>query len=68
LVDDFQMEDFRFGSYYICCGTKPELDVADRRLLPASSRRPRADHRSPSQRSLRKPDKLKTASAQRNRH
>jgi hypothetical protein len=24
LVDDFQMEDFRFGSYYICCGTKPE--------------------------------------------
>jgi SAM-dependent methyltransferase len=68
LVDDFQMEDFRFGSYYICCGTKPELDVADRRLLPASSRRPRADHRSPSQRSRRKPDKLKTASAQRNRH
>jgi hypothetical protein len=28
LVDDFQLEDFRFGSYYICCGTKSELDVA----------------------------------------
>jgi len=68
LVDDFQMEDFRFGSYYICCGTKPEPELADRRLLPASSRRPRADHRSPSQRSRRKPDKLKTASGQRNRH
>ena len=27
LVDDFQMEDFRFGSYYICCGTKPELEL-----------------------------------------
>lgn len=23
LVDDFRMEEFRFGSYYICCGTKP---------------------------------------------
>ena len=23
LVDDFHMEDFRFSSYYICCGTKP---------------------------------------------
>ena len=22
LVDDFRMEEFRFGSYYICCGTK----------------------------------------------
>ena len=61
LVDDFQMEDFRFGSYYICCGTKPELELADRRLLPAS-RRPRANHRSPSQRGRRKLDKLKTAS------
>jgi SAM-dependent methyltransferase len=67
LVDDFQMEDFRFGSYYICCGTKPELELADRRLLPAS-RRPRANHRSPSQRRRRKPDKLKTASGQRNRY
>jgi len=23
LVDDFHMEEFRFGSYYICSGTKP---------------------------------------------
>jgi hypothetical protein len=23
------MEDFRFGSYYICRGTKPELDLAE---------------------------------------
>lgn len=23
LVDDFRMEEFRFGSYYICSGTKP---------------------------------------------
>jgi demethylmenaquinone methyltransferase/2-methoxy-6-polyprenyl-1,4-benzoquinol methylase len=67
LVDDFQMEDFRFNSYYICCGGKPELDVADRRLLPALSR-PRRNRRSPSQRSRRKPDKLKTASGRRNRH
>ena len=26
LVDDFHMENFRFSSYYICCGTKPELE------------------------------------------
>jgi len=26
LVDDFRMEEFRFGSYYICCGTKPARD------------------------------------------
>src|SRR5262249_16738737 len=56
LVDDFRIEDFRFGSYYICCGTKPERDLTDRRLLPAS-RRPLANRRSPSQRSRRKPDK-----------
>ena len=61
LVDDFQMEDFRFGSYYICCGTKPELSLTDRRLLPAS-RRSRTNHRSPSQRRRRKLGKLKTAS------
>ena len=67
LVDDFQMVDFRFGSYYICCGTKPELSLADRRLLPAS-RRSRTNHRSPSQRRRRKLDKLKTASGQRNRY
>ena len=67
LVDDFQMEDFRFGSYYICCGTKPGPVLADRRLLSAS-RRPRANHRSPSQRRRRKLDKLKTTSHQRNRY
>lgn len=61
LVDDFHMEDFLFGSYYICCGTKPELYHSDRRLLSAP-RRPRAIHRSPSQPSRRKPDKVKTAS------
>jgi len=66
LVDDFQMEDFRFGSYYICCGTKPELDLADRRSLPAS-RRPRANHRSLSHPSRRKPDKLKTVLSKRKR-
>ena len=59
LVDDFHMEDFRFSSYYICCGTKPALSLADRRLLSAS-RRPRTNHRSPSQRRRRKLDKLKT--------
>ena len=29
LVDDFHMEDFRFSSYYICCGTKPERSLAN---------------------------------------
>jgi SAM-dependent methyltransferase len=67
LVDDFQLEDFRFGSYYICCGTRPELSLADRHLLPAL-RRSRTNHRSPSHRRRRKPDKLKTASGQRNRY
>jgi SAM-dependent methyltransferase len=67
LVGDFHIEDFRFGSYYICCGTKPEVSLTDRRLLP-ESRRPRANHRSPSQRGRRKSDKLKTGSGQRQRH
>jgi hypothetical protein len=26
LVDDFQMEEFRIGSFYICWGTKPAGD------------------------------------------
>ena len=34
LVDDFQMQDFRFSSYYVCCGTKPEHDPNNRDLLP----------------------------------
>jgi demethylmenaquinone methyltransferase/2-methoxy-6-polyprenyl-1,4-benzoquinol methylase len=64
LVDDFHMEDFRFSSYYISCGTKPKLDLADRRLLPASGP-PRRNHHSLSQHSRRRPDKLKAASGQR---
>ena len=55
LVEDFHMEDFRFSSYYICCGTKP-----GRGLSPAA-RRARTNHRLLSQRSRRRPGKLKTA-------
>jgi len=67
LVDDFLMEDFRFSSYYICCGIKPERDLTNPRLLPAS-RRPRINHRLLSQRSRPRPDKLKTALSIRKRH
>ena len=67
LVDDFHMEDFRFGSYYICCGTKSERDLTNPGLLPAS-RRARTNHRSVSQHSRRRPDKLKTVLGPRNRH
>lgn len=35
LVDDFQMEHFRFNSYYICCGTKPERDLTNPGSFPA---------------------------------
>ena len=64
LVDDFHMEDFRFSSYYICCGIKPERDLTNLGLLPAS-RRARTIHRSLSQRSRRGPDKLKTVLSKR---
>jgi ubiquinone/menaquinone biosynthesis C-methylase UbiE len=66
LVDDFHMEDFRFSSYYICCGTKPERDLSKPGLLPAS-RRARINHRLLSQRSRRGPDKLKTVLSKRSR-
>jgi SAM-dependent methyltransferase len=49
-VDDFHMENFRFSSYYICCGTKPERDLTNRGLLRAPGRA-RTNHRSISQRS-----------------
>jgi ubiquinone/menaquinone biosynthesis C-methylase UbiE len=67
LVDHFHMEDFRFSSYYICCGTKPERDLTNPGLLPAA-RRARTDHRPLSQRSRPRPDKLKTALSKRKRH
>ncbi len=57
LVDDFHMEDFRFSSYYICCGTKPERDLTNPGLLPAAGHA-RTDHRSLSQHSRRRLDKL----------
>ena len=28
IADDFEMEEFLFGSYYVCCGTKPVGDDA----------------------------------------
>jgi hypothetical protein len=59
LVDDFHMEDFRFSSYYICCGTKPERDLINTGLLPAPGLA-RTNRRSLSQRSRRGPEKLKT--------
>jgi ubiquinone/menaquinone biosynthesis C-methylase UbiE len=37
LVDDFHMEDFRFSSYYICCGTKPQRDPINRGSLPPTA-------------------------------
>jgi SAM-dependent methyltransferase len=67
LVGDSHMEDFRFGSYYICYGTKPEQDSANQGLLPAS-RRTRSNCRLLPQRTRRKPDKRKIAPGQRNRH
>jgi ubiquinone/menaquinone biosynthesis C-methylase UbiE len=67
LVGDFHMEDFRFGSYYICHGTKPEQDPTNRGLLPAS-RRTHNKCRPLPQRRRQKPDKRKIASGQRNRH
>jgi SAM-dependent methyltransferase len=59
LVDDFHMEDFRFSSYYICCGTKPGRSLTNPGLSRASGRA-HAHPRSLSQRSGRRPDKLKT--------
>jgi demethylmenaquinone methyltransferase/2-methoxy-6-polyprenyl-1,4-benzoquinol methylase len=67
LVDDFHMEDFRFSSYYICCGTKPERNLTNSGLSRAS-RRARTHPRSLSQHNGRKPDKLKTALSKRKRH
>jgi ubiquinone/menaquinone biosynthesis C-methylase UbiE len=67
LVGDSHMEDFRFGSYYICCGAKPEQDPTNRGLFLASRRTPNKCRQLP-QRRRRKPDKRKIASGQRNRH
>jgi len=36
LVEDFQMEEFRFGSYYVCCGTKSEIGC-DHRILSSTN-------------------------------
>lgn len=67
LVDDFHMEDFRFGSYYICWGIKPERDLTNRGLLPAPGRA-RANRGSLSQPSRRKPDRPKRVLGKRKRH
>ena len=66
LVDDFHMEDFRFSSYYICCGTKPGRS----RTNPDLSRMSGRAHtpRSLSHRSGRRPDKLKTALSKRKQY
>ena len=54
LVENFHMEDFRFRSYYICCGTKP-----GRAQLPATERsRSNRRHHNVAR---RRPDKLRTA-------
>jgi len=67
LVDDFHMEDFRFSSYYICCGTKPGRSLTNPDLSRTSGRA-HTHPRSLSQRSGRRPDKLKTALSKRKRH
>jgi SAM-dependent methyltransferase len=43
LVDDFHMENFRFSSYYICCGTKPQRDLTNRGLFCRHQGRSKAD-------------------------
>ena len=67
LVDDFHMEDFRFSSYYICCGTKPGWCLTNPDLSRTSGRA-HTHPRSLSHRSGRRPDKLKTALSKRKRH
>jgi SAM-dependent methyltransferase len=67
LVDDFHMEDFRFSSYYICCGTKPMRDRTSPGLSP-QPRRARTVRRSLSRPSRQWPDKLKTVLSKRTRH
>ena len=67
LVDDFHMEDFRFSSYYICCGTKPGRSLTNPDLSRTSGRA-HTHPRSLSHRSGRRPDKLKTALSKRKRH
>jgi SAM-dependent methyltransferase len=67
LVDDFHMEDFRFSSYYICCGTNPGRGLTNRGLSPAPGRA-RTNQRLLSQRSRRMPDKLKAALSKRKRY
>ena len=67
LVDDFHMEDFRFSSYYICCGTKPGRSLTNPDLSRTSGRA-HTHPRSLSQRSGRRPDKLKMALSKRKRH
>src|SRR5262245_3024238 len=67
LVDDFQMEDFRFSSYYICCGTKPGRSLTNPDLSRTSGRA-HTHPRSLSHRSGRRPDKLKTAMSKRKQY
>jgi demethylmenaquinone methyltransferase/2-methoxy-6-polyprenyl-1,4-benzoquinol methylase len=67
LVDDFHMEDFRFSSYYTCCGTKPGRSLTNRGSWRASGGA-RTLPRSLSQRSGRRPDKLETVLSKRKRH